>query len=117
VAQLAAAQWIMPKSVGMGAFVRDLFGDSHLSALKTTVTTDNISFMVAMLKDMDLLTIAPRFVLATDIANGSVVRLAYSQPRQKLSVGLIYLRERHLTTALMKFRDTAILLGAKLLPV
>lgn len=116
VEELAAAQWVMPKSSGMNAFVRDVFGDNHMSILRNTVTTDNIPFMVSMLKRMDLLTIAPDFVVAAELSDGRLVRVPFAQRRQTLSIGLIHLKARFLTAALRRFRDTAIELTPHLVP-
>lgn len=107
LADLGGASWILPESRGMRDFVKRLFGEPHKGKMHQPIFSRHMPFIHACMEQMDLLSIIPDYVVANDVQKGKMVKVNYDHTRWELSAGVLYLRERTQTPAMMNFLKTA----------
>ncbi len=100
---LAAAQWILPESQGMRSFVHEIFGAEGTGRLQRPIVHDYPPFMLRTIRRMDLLSLVPDYTAEEYVQNGSLRRVDYPAFGGRLSAGVLYLKDRHLTPALQRF--------------
>jgi DNA-binding transcriptional LysR family regulator len=109
---LARAQWVLHDSRGMRTFLQQIFGVEHYGALRRPIVHEYPPFMMNMLQRMDLLSLIPDYAASDLVRNGALRRIEYAGFAGRLSAGVIHLRERHMTPALLAFVKAAKEIGA-----
>ena len=104
---LASAEWIIPDSPGTRTFLRDLFGESHLSTINEPIVSGYVPFIHAMMIRMDLLGIIPSHFVNDYVRGGQLAPLAFHTAPRDLRAGIIYFHDRLRTPALGNFIKTA----------
>lgn len=103
VGDLQSAQWVLPEK----SLIRRTLGVSHSPSgkdrLDVVLTTNSMALIAEMVKASDLLTSSVADALKSDLASGAVKPLEVDVQEESWKVSLIYLRNRHLTKAMLAF--------------
>lgn len=104
---LSSSEWILPNSPVTRGFIKEIFGESHLSTVKQPITSDFIPFIYASMLKLDLLGIIPDFFVRDLVDCGKLVALDYHPTAKTMRVGMIYCAERLRTPAMFKLVNVA----------
>ncbi|QLC26396.1 LysR family transcriptional regulator [Parasphingopyxis algicola] len=108
---LASSEWIIPDSPGTRSFIKDLFGESHLTTIKEPISSGYVPFIHAMMLKMDLIGIIPDYFVADFVRHGQLVPLNCETTTRDLRAGIIYFQDRLRTPAMFSFLKTAQRIG------